>query len=310
MLHLVYRFAPTAKARADLPEFWRWIADRQLWFYDGLDMVLDTTWHTVTIGDNVHCLEHKVTFADEAAWGEYRRAVGRRSADPEWEGRRTSQDEWYDILDSRILSDPPIPVPLPRRTVTRTDSGATESRSAPDRSNFLLDRARFATLATTGPHGPWAATVNFVARHRPLHLVWYSLRTAEHSADIAAHPRVSGSVFMSGLTGPDAPSGLPIDGAQFSGSCREISAGELPDYYEHYYAANFPDPAERAAWALPIESFQGAGPRRFYRLDIERWGLYDAQRWTVDKHDTRLEVALSDIEKSAEQRLGFSTVIE
>ncbi|WP_051021518.1 hypothetical protein [Nocardia araoensis] len=83
MLHLVYRFAPTPKARADLAAFWRWIADRQLWFYDGLDMVLDTTWHTVTIGEHVHCLEHKVTFADEAAWGRYRQEVHRRSTDPE-----------------------------------------------------------------------------------------------------------------------------------------------------------------------------------------------------------------------------------
>ncbi|GGL11391.1 hypothetical protein GCM10011588_27320 [Nocardia jinanensis] len=268
-------------------------------------MVLDTTWHTVTIGDNVHCLEHKVTFADEAAWGEYRRAVSRRSADPEWESRRTGQDEWYDILDSRILSDPPLPIPLPQRAAARSDSaavsdsGAAGSRSAPARSSFLLDRARFVTLATTGPHGPWAATVNFVARHRPLHLIWYSLRTAEHSANIIANPRVSGSMFMTGLTGPDAPSGLPIDGAQFSGSCREVSPAELPECYEHYYAANFPDPAERADWALPVESFRGDGPRRFYRLDIERWGLYDAQRWTVDKHDTRMEVALSEIEEEA-----------
>lgn len=296
MLHLVYRFAPTPEARADLPKFWKWIADRQLWFYDGLDMVLDTAWHTVTIGDNVHCLEHKVTFADEAAWGEYRREVSRRSADPEWESRRIEQDKWYEILDSRILSDPPITIPLPQRADAGSDSGVAGSRSAYARSRMLLNRARFVTLATAGPHGPWAATVNFVARHRPLHLIWYSLRTAEHSANIAADPRVSGSLFMTGLTGADAPSGLPIDGAQFSGNCREVLSAELPECYDYFYATNFPDPAERAEWALPMESFQGDGPRRFYRLDIERWGLYDAQRWTVDKHDLRMEIALSDIE--------------
>ncbi|WP_280275288.1 hypothetical protein [Nocardia wallacei] len=111
MLHLVYRFRPTAKARSDLRTFWQWIADRQLWFYAGLDMVLETKWYTVTIGDDVHCLEHHVTFADEAAWGSYRRELANRSENPQWESQRTSQDEWYDILDARILTDPPIPLP-------------------------------------------------------------------------------------------------------------------------------------------------------------------------------------------------------
>ncbi|MEV3961427.1 hypothetical protein AB0M34_11080 [Nocardia sp. NPDC050193] len=295
MLHLVYRFAPTPKARADLAAFWRWIADRQLWFYDGLDMVLDTTWHTVTIGDHVHCLEHKVTFADEAAWGRYRREVHRRATDPEWERRRTGQDQWYDIIDSRILSDPPIPVPLPGRDTARPAAAAGTFRSASERSRYLLDRARFCTLATEGPDGPWAATVNFVARHRPLQLVWYSLREAEHSMRIAARPRVSGTMFVTGLSGAEAPAGIPIDGAQFVGSCQEVGAEELPEFYEYYYVTNFPDARERAQWALPIDTFRGDGPRRFYRLEIDRWWLYDAQRWTADKHDRRFEVGLSEI---------------
>ncbi|MBF5000394.1 pyridoxamine 5'-phosphate oxidase family protein [Nocardia sp. BSTN01] len=198
------------------------------------------------------------------------------------------------------MSDPPLPIPLPVRGGPHADSGATHPRPAPERSRFLLDRARFVTLATEGPNGPWAATVNFVARWRPLVLVWYSLREATHSMNIVAQPRVSGSIFLTGLTGPNAPSGIPIDGAQFVGNCREATAGELPDYYEHYYATNFPDPGIRAEWALPIETFRDDGPRRFYRLEFERWWLYDAQRWTVDKNDTRFEVAVPEIELTNE----------
>ncbi|MFI7663818.1 hypothetical protein [Nocardia sp. NPDC049526] len=286
MLHLVYRFRPTAKARGDLRAFWDWIADRQLWFYRDLDMIIDTRWHTVTIGSDVHCLEHHVSFADEAAWGRYRAEISRRSQDPDWEQRRTSQDEWYEILDSRILTDPPRPIPLP-------------SPAAPtpvDRALRLLDTARFVTLATNGSAGPWAAPVNFVALHAPVRLLWYSLRSAQHSLDIVASTQVSGSMFLTGLTGDSAPSGIPIDGAQFSGSCRAIhDRDQVEEYHRYYYETNFPDPRVRAEWLLPVEEFHGDGPRRFYLLQVERWWLYDADRWTVDKHDTRIEIPTDSI---------------
>lgn len=294
MLHLVYRFRPTEKARADLAEFWRWIADRQLWFYADLDMVLGTRWYTVTIGDDVHCLEHHVIFADEAEWGRYRRAVSVRSQDPEWEKRRTGQDEWYTILDARILTDPPIPIPLP---VSEQPGRASDTAALALRSRGLLDRARFVTLATSGPAGPWSSTVNYVVLYRPLRLVWYSLRDARHSVNIAGRSQVAGSIFRTGLTGADAPSGIPIDGAQFIGECHEVTADELPAYYDRYYESNFPDPAVRAEWLLPLDEFRTDGPRRFYRLDIDRWWLYDAQRWTQDKHDTRIEVPVAAIDR-------------
>ncbi|MEV5748361.1 hypothetical protein AB0L00_11125 [Actinoallomurus sp. NPDC052308] len=108
MIHLVYTFRPTPYAQENLPEFWEWVRDREDWFYDGLDMVLKTDWFVRTIGPDVHCVEHFVAFADEAAWGAYRRAVSAKSRDPKWEARRIEQGRWYDILDARILSDPPV----------------------------------------------------------------------------------------------------------------------------------------------------------------------------------------------------------
>ena len=114
MLHLVYLFRPTAHARAHQTEFWAWVADRERWFYDGLAMVESTQWYAQTIGANVHCVEHFVTFADESAWGAYRRAVSERGADPAWELRRTEQERWYEIVDARLLSDAPVELGLPR----------------------------------------------------------------------------------------------------------------------------------------------------------------------------------------------------
>jgi uncharacterized protein YhbP (UPF0306 family) len=295
VLHLVYRFRPTANARGDLAGFWQWIADRQQWFYSGLDMVLDTKWYTVTIGDDVHCLEHHVTFADEAAWGNYRREVSRRSQHRDWEERRTSQDQWYEIIDARILNDPPISISLPvsEQPHRMSDSDAAELVR---RSRILLKQARYVTVASDGRGGPWAATVNYVALTRPLRLIWYSLCNARHSTNIATRPRVAGSVFRTGLTDNDSPSGIPIDGAQLLGACREVPAEELEIYYQHYYEMNFPDPAVRAAWQIPIEEFRGDGPRRFYCLNIDRWWLFDAQRWSVDKHDTRIEVPVTNLD--------------
>jgi hypothetical protein len=112
ILYLVYRFQPTAYARANSGEFWRWMQDREHWFYDGLEMVLKTEWYVRTIGINVHDVEHIVTFEDEAAWGEYRKKVRQKSQDPQWESRRTEQEKWYEILDSSLLTDPPVQMGL------------------------------------------------------------------------------------------------------------------------------------------------------------------------------------------------------
>ncbi|RDK02991.1 hypothetical protein [Paraburkholderia lacunae] len=109
MLHLVYVMRPTAKARCDLPAFWRWVKERETWFYDGLDMASNPRWLVRTIGPDVHALEHSISFADEAAWGAYRKQVARQSQKPEWEHRRIEQEEWWEILDARILTDAPIP---------------------------------------------------------------------------------------------------------------------------------------------------------------------------------------------------------
>jgi len=108
VLHLMYLLKPTHKAHQDMAAFWRWVEQRDEWFYCSLAMAKERRWYIRTIGNNVHCLEHYVTFADEAAWGEYRQAVSKLCKDPEWEKIRIEQGLWWDILDSGLLSDAPF----------------------------------------------------------------------------------------------------------------------------------------------------------------------------------------------------------
>lgn len=123
MLHLVYRIRPTARARQDMAAFWRWVGERTAWFYDGMDMAHDPRWFVCTVGQDVHSLEHVVTFADEAAWGRYRQEVHRRAQDPQWEGARASQDEWWELLDALLLDDAPV------NTSGQTGTPSSEVRS-------------------------------------------------------------------------------------------------------------------------------------------------------------------------------------
>jgi hypothetical protein len=76
----------------------------------------NTRWYVCTVGPHVHTLEHFVTFADEAAWGRYRKEISRRGQDPAWERRRVSQDDWWEPLEARLLNDPPVEMPADPRT--------------------------------------------------------------------------------------------------------------------------------------------------------------------------------------------------
>ncbi|WHM40937.1 hypothetical protein [Streptomyces sp. BPTC-684] len=114
MLHLVYRIRLTAAAEADPRKFWAWVQEREKWFYDGLDTVLATRWTVRTVGTDVHTIEHTVTFADEAAWGHYRRQLSERGRVPAWDRRRAEQGTWWQLLDAALLSDPPVTIGFDR----------------------------------------------------------------------------------------------------------------------------------------------------------------------------------------------------
>lgn len=113
MIYLVYRMRLTEHARRDMKAFWAWLEDRERWFYDDLPMVREVRWYYSVIGD-VYTLENWAAFENEAGWGEYRAALAGMKRNDDWESERVSQETWWDFLDTRIVTDPPVPVGLRR----------------------------------------------------------------------------------------------------------------------------------------------------------------------------------------------------
>jgi uncharacterized protein YhbP (UPF0306 family) len=164
--------------------------------------------------------------------------------------------------------------------VTGTDLAA--------RGEYLLAHGRFMTLATTNGTTPWAATVNYVPLRAPLRLLWYSMREARHSRDLALHPQAAGSIFLTGLPG------FGLDGAQFDGPVHTVEGAQAEEFHRHYYELNFPDVTVRREWELPVEQFRDAGPRRFYYLAVSNWWLLDIDQWLIDKRDQKITAPTPD----------------
>ena len=114
MIYLCYRMKLSASARRNMKGFWQWLEQREKWFYRDLPMVKEVRWFYSVIGD-VYVLENWAAFDDESAFGEYRKALANLRADDIWESERVTQDEWWEFLDTRLLTDPPVEVGF-RRT--------------------------------------------------------------------------------------------------------------------------------------------------------------------------------------------------
>ena len=112
-IYLAYGFETTDHARTHLADFWSWMAERNLWFYSGLDMVLATSWRIETQSGSL-LIHHEVAFADEAGLAAYRAALAARGRDQAWERRRREQDRWYRIVSRSVQLSPPAPMALPR----------------------------------------------------------------------------------------------------------------------------------------------------------------------------------------------------
>jgi hypothetical protein len=109
MIYLQYRMKLAARARQDMPAFWSWLEKREEWFYRDLPMVQEVRWFYSVVGD-VYVIENWAAFEDEAAFGAYRAALKTLKVDPSWEAERVSQDEWWEFLDTKLWTDPPVNV--------------------------------------------------------------------------------------------------------------------------------------------------------------------------------------------------------
>ncbi|HEY0451328.1 pyridoxamine 5'-phosphate oxidase family protein [Actinophytocola sp.] len=158
------------------------------------------------------------------------------------------------------------------------------------RSRRLLDEARYLTMATVSTGGqPWAAVLQYAWLAGPLRFLFGSAIQSRHSRDIATRPRISGSLFVAG----DAL--MAVDGAQFSGTCRELSTEEVARYHATFYDAVLPDARDRAEWTLPPSALLPPAEHRLYLIEVDQWWLVDTRTWAEDRIDRRVQVSLAGL---------------
>lgn len=156
------------------------------------------------------------------------------------------------------------------------------------RTRRLLDEAKYLTIATVSNDGhPWAAVLQYAWLADPLRFLYGSAIQSRHSRDIATRPRVSGSLFVAG------GGLLAVDGAQFTGTCRELSAEDVMRYHATFYDAVLPDARDRAEWTLPPSALLEPAAHRLYVIEVDEWWLVDTRTWTEDRIDRRVRVPLT-----------------
>jgi len=109
VIYLKYRMKLAPRARQNMKEFWAWLEKREEWFYRDLPMVKEVRWFYSVVGD-VYVIENWAAFDDEAAFGAYRAALANLKHDDSWESERVSQDEWWEFLDTKLMTDPPAKI--------------------------------------------------------------------------------------------------------------------------------------------------------------------------------------------------------
>jgi uncharacterized protein YhbP (UPF0306 family) len=158
------------------------------------------------------------------------------------------------------------------------------------RSRRLLEEARYLTLATVSTDGrPWSAVLQYAWLPDPLRFLFGSAIQSRHSRDIATRPRISGSLFVAG------DSLMDVDGAQFSGTCQELSPEDVERYHATFYDALFPDAQDRAEWALPQSELLPPAEHRLYLIEVDDWWLIDTRTWAEDRIDRRVKVPLTEL---------------
>jgi uncharacterized protein YhbP (UPF0306 family) len=158
------------------------------------------------------------------------------------------------------------------------------------RTRRLLDEAKYLSLATVSTDElPWSSVLQYAWLPDPLRFLFGSAIQSRHSTDVTTRPLVSGSLFVAG------GELLAVDGAQFSGTCRELSAAEVEAYHTTFYDAVLPDARDRAEWTLPVEALVEPAPHRLYLIEVEQWWLVDTRTWAEDRIDRRVEVPLTEL---------------
>lgn len=155
-----------------------------------------------------------------------------------------------------------------------------------ERTRRILTEAGYLTLATTDGDGrPWAAVLQYAWLPDPLRFLFGSATASRHSRHVAARPAVSGALFVT-----DDGELTAVDGAQFTGACRELVADEVAAHHAAFYDALLPDATSRAEYTLPVTALLPPADHRIYQVTVERLWLVDTTTWIEDRIDRRVEV--------------------
>ena len=159
------------------------------------------------------------------------------------------------------------------------------------RSLLLLQNTRFLTLATQGDDQlPWASTVEHCVKLNPLRFIWFSSRQAKHSKNIQHNEKVSGSLFNHSL--PEIHK-LGLDGMQFTGKARELSALECEEALDEFYPQSPFDEVSATATRIPLDELTGNGHSRFYEITVENLWMFDMKSWEEKQESRRVTVPIS-----------------
>jgi uncharacterized protein YhbP (UPF0306 family) len=156
-----------------------------------------------------------------------------------------------------------------------------------DRVKRILAEAKYLSLSTVDEDGlPWVAVLQYAWLVGPLRFLFGSATQSRHSRHVAVRPTVGGALFVAGdeLTA--------VDGAQFVGTCRELTADEVRGHHSAFYEALLPDEEVRAEYTLPVELLLPPADHRIYQVTVDRLWLVDTSTWVEDRIDRRVEVPL------------------
>lgn len=155
-----------------------------------------------------------------------------------------------------------------------------------DRTKRVLEEAKYLSLSTVSGDGrPWSAVLQYAWLADPLRFLFGSATQSRHSHHVATNPTVSGSLFVTGDGTLTA-----VDGAQFTGTCRELTADEVHTHHTTFYDALLPDEKSRAEYTLPVELLLPPADHRIYQITVDRLWLIDTSTWVEDRIDRRVEV--------------------
>jgi uncharacterized protein YhbP (UPF0306 family) len=158
-----------------------------------------------------------------------------------------------------------------------------------ERTERILAEAMYLALSTVSPEGqPWSAVLQYARLRDPLRFLFGSATESRHSRHITHNPAVSGSLFVTGDGALTA-----VDGAQFTGTCRELTPAEVREHHATFYDALLPDERSRAEYTLPVAALLPPAAHRVYQITVHRLWLIDTSTWIEDRIDRRVEVAIS-----------------